>query len=75
MWNKNKKPNIQGIQNEIDNNFLDLTSGVRDVYEFCGYIGDKYYKSVDPHWGKRTEADPYTDLTFALLEINGIELY
>ena len=32
MWNNNKKPNFSAIQKDIDDNFLDLTSSVKDVY-------------------------------------------
>lgn len=70
-----KTLNYNAIQKEIHDNYLDLKSGIYDVYEFCGYISKKYYKPVDPEWGERIELDPYADLTFALLEINGIELY
>lgn len=75
MWNNNKKPNFSAIQKDIDDNFLDLTSSVKDVYEFISEISEKYCKPVDPKWGNRVEEDPYTDLLFAMLEVNGIELY
>ncbi len=75
MWTNNKKPNFSAIQKDIDNNFLDLTSGVRDVYEFISEISKKHCKPVDPEWGNRVYEDPYTDLLFAMLEVNGIELY
>jgi len=75
MWNKNKKPNYSAIQKDIDNNFLDLTSGIKDVYEFIGETSKKHCKPVDPEWGEREKQDPYTDLLFAMLEVNGIELY
>jgi hypothetical protein len=38
MWNKNKKPNFQSIQKEIDDNFLDLSSGILDVYDFISDV-------------------------------------
>lgn len=70
-----KELQLDLIQLEVHKNYDELLSGEYDVYEFCSYISNKYYKGIDPHWGERTKADPYTDLTFALLEINGIELY
>ena len=75
MWTKNKNPNFQAIQKEIDDNFLDLSSGILDVYQFTSDVSIKHCKPVDPQWGERTEEDPYTDLLFAMLEVNGIELY
>jgi len=75
MWTNNKKPNFSAIQKDIDNNFLDLTSGLKDVYEFISEISKKHCKPVDPKWGNRVKEDPYTDLLFAMLEVNGIELY
>jgi len=70
-----KTLNISAIQSEIHENWIDLKSGCVDVYEFCSYISNKYYKEIDPEWGERINEDPYTDLTFAMLEINGIDLY
>ena len=66
---------LNEIQKEIHDNFLDLKSGVYDVYVFCADISKKHFKKIDPEWGERTEEDPYTDLIFSLLEINRIELY
>ena len=70
-----KNLDLNAIQKEIHDNYLDLRSGIYDVYEFCGYISKKYYKPIDHEYDTRVEFDPYADLTFALLEINGIELY
>lgn len=75
MWNNNKKPNYLKIQKEIDDNFLDLSSGILDIYQFIHDISLKYCKPVDPHWGNRIDDDPYTDLLFAMIEVNGLELY
>jgi hypothetical protein len=75
MWNKNKKPNFQSIQKEIDDNFLDLSSGILDVYDFISDVSRKHCKPVDPQWGERINGDdPYTDLIFAMIEVNGLEL-
>lgn len=63
------------IQKEIHDNYLDLKSGILDVYEFVGNISEKYFKPVDKHYGERLSSDPYTDMLFSMLEINGIELY
>lgn len=69
------KIDYNAIQKEIDDNYLDLVSGIKDVYDFIGYVSEKYFKKVDPIWGERTEENPYTDILFAMIEINGIELY
>jgi hypothetical protein len=71
------QPNINynAIQKEIDDNYLDLVSGVLDVYEFTAYISEKYFKPHDKLWGERTDVNPYLDLLFAMIEINDIELY
>lgn len=71
----NVKINYNAIQKEIDNNYLDITSGIYDVYSFTGYISKKYFKPIDPIWGERTGFNPYLDMLFGMLEINGIELY
>jgi hypothetical protein len=73
----NPKINYNAIQKEIDKNYLDLVSGVYDIYDFCGDISVKYFKPVDPIWGERTviDANPYIDMLFGMIEINGIELY
>lgn len=70
-----KKIDYNAIQKKIDNNYLDLKSGILDVYDFTGDISKEFIKPVDPQWGNRIEEDPYTDLIFAMLEINGITLY
>ena len=70
-----KKIDYNGIQSEIRQNYTDLKNGDYNVYEFCGYISKKYYQNIDPEWGTIKGLDPYADLTFAMLEINGIELY
>lgn len=69
------KIDYNAIQKEIDDNYLDLITGVLDVYEFMHSISIKYFKPIDPLWGERIDDNPYTDLLFAMLEINGIELY
>ena len=71
----NAKINYNAIQEEIDINYLDLVSGVYDVYDFIDYISVKYFKPVDKLWGERTDANPYLDMLFGMIEINGIELY
>lgn len=63
------------IQKEISHFKRQLKSGSYDVYDFCGYISEKYFKPVDKIWGERTNVNPYLDLLFAMLEINDIELY
>jgi hypothetical protein len=70
-----KKINYNAIQKEISKHFLDLKSGVYDVYDFISYISIKYFKPVDELWGERTDEDPYLDMLFGMLEINEIELY
>ena len=72
---KRPKLDYNAIQREIDKNYLDLVSGVYDVYDFCGYISEKYFKPIDPEWGERTDVNPYVDVLFGMLEINDIELY
>jgi len=71
----NAKINYNAIQKEIDDNYLDLLSGIYDVYDFVSYISEKYFKPVDPLYGERTDENPYLDMLFGMLEINGIELY
>ncbi len=71
----NAKIDYNAIQKEIDENYLDLVSGIYDVYDFIGYISEKYFKPVDPIWGERTDENPYLDMLFGMIEINGIELY
>jgi hypothetical protein len=71
----NAKIDYNAIQQEIDKNYLDLVSGVYDVYDFTGYISEKYFKPVDKLWGERTDVNPYLDMLFGMIEINGIELY
>lgn len=70
-----KAPNYTAIQQEIDDNYLDLESGILDVYEFIAIITKKYFYPVDPIYGERTDDNPLLDLLFAMLEINGIEPY
>ncbi len=70
-----KTLDYNAIQKEIHDNYLDLKSGILDVYEFIGVISKKYFKPVDPIWGDRTDENPYVDMLFGMLEINGIELY
>ena len=70
-----KNLDYNAIQKEIHDNYLDLKSGILDVYEFIGKISEKYFKPVDKLWGKRTDENPYLDMLFGMLEINGIELY
>jgi len=67
--------NYNEIQKEIHDNYLDLKSGILDVYEFIGNISEKYFKPVDKDWKTRTDENPYIDMLFGMLEINGIELY
>ena len=69
------KINLNAIQKEIHDNYLDLRSGVKDVYEFIGEISEKYFKPVDKKWNERYDNNPYVDMLFGLLEINEIEFY
>jgi len=69
------KIDYNAIQKEIHDNYLDLVSGVWDVYEFIHHISIKYFKPVDKDWGERVEENPYIDMLFSMLEINEIELY
>ena len=73
--NNNKPPDFEAIQVEIKYNYLDLVKGIMDVYEFIAYISLKYFKPVDPEYDQREDNNPYADLIFAMLEVNGIELY
>ena len=70
-----KTIDLNAIQKEIHDNWLDLKSGILDVYEFIGTISKKYFKPIDKEWETRTDENPYIDMLFGLLEINGIELY
>lgn len=69
-----KKIDYNAIQKEIHDNYLDLKSGVWDVYNFMTGITEKY---VLPHFPNYTDedADHVADLLFAMFEINGIEIY
>ena len=70
-----KTLDYNAIQKEIHDNYLDLKSGILDVYEFIDNISKKYFKPVDKDWGTRVDENPYVDMLFGMLEINGIELY
>jgi hypothetical protein len=70
-----KKIDYNKIQKEIHQNHSELISGEFDVYEFVSYISKKYFKPIDEMWGERTNENPYIDMLFGMLEINGIELY
>jgi len=70
-----KNIDYNAIQKEIHDNYLDLKSGVLDVYTFISNISKKHFKPIDKEWGERVNDDPYADLLFGMLEINGIELY
>ena len=70
-----KTIDYNAIQKEIHDNYLGLKSGIIDAYDFISYISKKYFQPVDPVWGKRIDEDPYSDMLFGMLEINGIELY
>lgn len=70
-----KTLDYNAIQKEIHDNYLDLKSGILDVYEFIGNISEKYFKPVDEKWEIRVEENPYVDMLFGMLEINGIEFY
>lgn len=70
-----KPPNYNGIQQMINDNFLDLQTGIKDVYEFCSEVAEKYFYSIDPKYGERTDENPLLDLLFSILTVNGIELY
>jgi hypothetical protein len=70
-----KTLDYNAIQKEIHDNYLDLKSGLKDVYNFISSISEKYFKPIDPIWGERTDENPYLDMLFGMLEINGIELY
>lgn len=69
------KINYNAIQKEIDDNYLDLVSGVYDIYKFIDYISKKYFKPVDKLWGERIDEDPYHDMLIGMIEINGIKIY
>lgn len=70
-----KHINYNAIQKEIDDNFLDLKSGSKDVYEFMGEMTRKYIEPYFPECMECINKNPYSDLLFAMLEINKIELY
>ncbi len=67
------KVNYNAIQKEINKNYLDLDSGTYEIFDFIGYISEKYFKPIDPFWGERVNENPYLDLIFAMLEINGLD--
>lgn len=62
------------IQKEIHGNYLDLKSGILDVYEFMHKLTQKYIHPIYPEYGQE-DANPIADMLFAMFEINGIELY
>jgi hypothetical protein len=70
-----KKLDYNAIQKEIHRNHSELKDGTLDVYEFISRVSKKYFKPVDEMWGERTDDNPYVDMLFGMLEINGIELY
>lgn len=70
-----KNIDYNAIQKEIDNNFLDLKSGVKDCYEFMHEMQIKYIEPIAPECMDLEQDNPYADLLVAMLEINNIELY
>lgn len=70
-----KTINYNAIQKEIDDNFLDLKSGIKDCYEFMHEMTIKYIKPIKPECMDLENINPYADLLTAMLEINQIELY
>ena len=69
-----KTLDYNAIQKEIHDNYLDLKSGVWDVYDFMSGITEKYVHPFYPEYTDK-DAEHVTDLLFAMFEINGIELY
>lgn len=63
------------IQKDIEENIENLTNGILDVYDYCGELTQKYIEPIFPESMDCEEENPYLDLIFAMLEINGIELY
>ena len=70
-----KTINYNGIQEEISNNILYLQSGDLDCYDFIHSLATDFINSVFPEAMDIEGENPYTDLLFAMLEINGIDLY
>jgi len=70
-----KNINFNAIQKDIDDNYLDLTSSIKDVYEFMHELTLKHVANVHPRCMELTDKNPYADMLFAMFEINNIELY
>lgn len=70
-----KKINYNAIQEDIDNNFLDLKSGIIDVYDFISEMTKKHIVPIFPECLECEDVNPYADLLFSMMEINKIELY
>ena len=66
----NKYINLLEIQRAIHE-----YEGNIDPYTFIAQLSERFIKEHDPMWGEEREDDPYTDLLFNLMEINGIEFY
>jgi hypothetical protein len=69
-----KTLDYNAIQKDIHNNLNELNEGDLDVYDFIGTLSKKYIKPVDPKWLDREDDNPFLDVLFGMLEINGVEI-
>lgn len=70
-----KTIDYNSIQKEIDDNYLDLKSGILDIYNFMHELTLKYIEPVFPECMDLVDKNPYADMLFSMFEINKIELY
>lgn len=73
--NPKKMINFNALQKEIEQNKKSLITKELDYYIFISNASLKYFKPIDKLFDERTanEPNPYLDLLFAMLEINGID--
>lgn len=68
---------LEEIQRDIHNYLSLLKDGSIDAYDFIYDLSQIYFANIDDDFYSRDwdECNPYLDLLFSLLEINGVELY
>jgi len=70
-----KTLDYNAIQKDITNNYLDLKSGILDVYTFMHELTLKHIAPIFPECRELEGENPFADMLFVMFEINRIELY
>lgn len=71
-----KTINYNAIQNEIHKNYSDLKDGSLYIFDFVDSISEKYFIPIENEWDDMLDAadeNPYLDVIYGMLRINGIE--